>query len=191
MFNVTLFFCLISQIDNGLGELREKMEDLGVWDNTVVIFFSDNGGQPTHGSVNRPFRGGKGDYWEGGVHVPAFLSGGFIASALERNSLKPYRYGHISHITDVHATVLRLAGFSEEEDSLDGFDLWDSLVKTQSSVRQTVVINVNSPNFALSGAVRWSKYKLIRNPEPLETLIYNRVQSKLIDQGMTVSQVTK
>lgn len=124
--------------------------------------------------------------------MPAFFSGGFIASALARNSLKPYRYGHISHITDVHATVLRLAGFSEEEeDNLDGFDLWDSLVKTQTSVRQTVVINVNSPNFAMSGAVRWNKYKLIRNPEPLETLIYNRVQSKLIDQGMTVSQVTK
>ena len=112
-----------------------------------------------------------------------------MASALARNSVAPYRYGHLAHITDVHATVLRLAGFSEEEDTLDGFDLWDSMVKTQSPARQNVVINVNSPNFAQSAAVRWGKYKLIRNPEPMETAIYSRVQSKLIDHGMTVSQV--
>lgn len=188
-----------SQIDNGLGALRILLEELGEWDNTVVMFFSDNGGLASHGSVNRPFRGGKGDYWEGGVHVPAFVSGGFVSAALKRNGVEPYRYGHLTHVTDIHATVLRLGGYysssAEEEEEggsdeqLDGFDLWDAMVETQAAVRQAVVINLNSPNFASSGAVRWGKYKLLRNPEPMETVIYSRVQSKLVSEGLVVSEV--
>lgn len=182
------------QIDNGLGALRGMLEELGEWDNTVVVFFSDNGGLASHGSVNRPFRGGKGDYWEGGVHVPAFVSGGFVSAALKRNGVEPYRYGHLTHVTDIHATVLRLAGCSSESEGeggleLDGFDLWEAMVQTQAAARQAVVINLNSPNFASSGAVRWGKYKLIRNPEPIETVIYSRVQSKLVGEGLVVSEV--
>lgn len=171
--------------------MRGLLEELGEWDNTVVVFFSDNGGLASHGSVNRPFRGGKGDYWEGGVHVPAFVSGGFVSAALKRNGVEPYRYGHLTHVTDIHATVLRLGGYSDEGDGLglDGFDLWEAMVQTKAPVRKAVVINLNSPNFASSGAVRWGKYKLIRNPEPIETVIYSRVQSKLVAQGLVVSEV--
>lgn len=173
--------------------MRSLLEQLGEWDNTVVIFFSDNGGLASHGSVNRPFRGGKGDYWEGGVHVPAFVSGGFVTAALKRNGVEPYRYGHLTHVTDVHATLLGLGGFlnsSHNDVELDGFDLWESLVHTQDPARQSVVINLNSPNFASSGAVRWNQYKLIRNPEPKESVIYNRVQSKLVGEGLFVSEVS-
>lgn len=166
------------------------LENLGEWDNTILIFFSDNGGLASHGSLNHPFRGAKGDYWEGGVHVPAFVSGGFVASALERNDVEPYRYGHLTHVTDVHSTVLALAGYHEQElESLDGTDLWSSLVETKDPVREAVVINLNSPSFANSGAVRWGRYKLIRNPEPSETAIYARVKIKLGDHGLKVSEV--
>lgn len=168
------------------------LERLGEWDNTVVVFFSDNGGLPSHGSVNHPFRGGKGDYWEGGVHVPAFFSGGFVSSALARNNVEPYRYGHLAHVTDVHATMLGLAGFSGDGGAaLDGVNLWEALVETKAPAREAVVINVNSPNFAKSAAVRWGKYKLIRNPEPLETAIYSRVQAKLVSEGHVVSEVRR
>ncbi|CAM9150156.1 unnamed protein product [Scytosiphon promiscuus] len=193
---------MVAQMDNGLGALRGLLEDLDEWDNTVVFFFSDNGGLAAHGSVNRPFRGGKGDYWEGGVHVPAFVSGGFVSQTLKRTGVDPYQYRHLTHVTDIHATILRLAGFSdvsaasdgeekaaaEQDGELDGIDLWEALVQTQAPARQTVVINLNSPNFASSGAVRWGKYKLMRNPEPKETVIYSRVQSKLVDKGLVVSE---
>ena len=166
------------------------LEDLGEWDNTVVIFFSDNGGLPSHGSVNRPFRGGKGEYWEGGVHVPAFLSGGFVSSALARNGVEPYRYGHLTHVTDIHTTMLRLAGLADDGgETLDGVDLWEALVKTNAPARKSVVINLNSANFAKSGAVRWSKYKLMRNPDPMETAIYSHVEKKLINEELVVSEV--
>lgn len=180
------------QMDHGLGQLRSVLENLGEWDNTVLIFFSDNGGVASHGSVNHPFRGGKGDYWEGGVHVPAFISGGFVASALRHNKVEPYRYGHLAHVTDVHATVLALSGYADGGSvALDGFDLWHSLVGTKAPVRQAVVINLNSENFARSGAVRWGKYKLIRNPEPSEAVIYTKVQTRLTSEESKVSEVRR
>lgn len=155
------------------------------------MFFSDNGGMASHGSSNHPFRGGKGDYWEGGVHVPAFISGGFVTSALEHNQVMPYRYGHLTHVTDVHTTMLALAGYADGGSvALDGFDLWHALVATKAPVREAVVVNLNSANFARSGAVRWGKFKLIRNPEPNESAIYSRVKVKLASHGATVSEVS-
>lgn len=122
--------------------------------------------------------------------MPAFISGGPVKSALAQNKVEPYRYGHLTHVTDAHATALGLAGYgSEEPTELDGFNLWSAVTETKAPVREAVVINLNSPNFAGSGAVRWGRYKLIRNPEPVETAIYARVRIKLESQGLAVSQV--
>ncbi|CAM9326925.1 unnamed protein product [Choristocarpus tenellus] len=180
---------MVSQVDHGLGQLQSVLNHLGEWENTVVMFFSDNGGVATHGSVNYPFRGGKGDYWEGGVRVPAFISGGYVTAALESKGMAPYEYTHLTHITDVHATALALAGSpSGSFDGLDGVDLWDSLVATGEPARESVVININSQNFGSSSAVRLGNYKLIRNPEPSEALVYARVRLALAEEVLSVSE---
>ncbi|CAN0094735.1 unnamed protein product, partial [Discosporangium mesarthrocarpum] len=181
---------MMAQVDNGLGQLRALLSHLGEWDNTVLFFMSDNGGVLAHGSMNYPFRGGKGDYWEGGVHVPAFVSGGYIASALASGGVEPYAYSHLVHITDIHTTALSLAGITndkgvgrgESSNDLDGVDLWGPLVTNGGAARESLVINVNSPNFGESGAVRWGDFKLICNPEPSEAGVYNRVRASLVEQ---------
>ncbi|CAN0497039.1 unnamed protein product, partial [Discosporangium mesarthrocarpum] len=58
-----------TQVDYQLGVLRLLLTDLGQWDNTVLLFMSDNGGFLALGNRNYPFRGGKRDYWEGGVSL--------------------------------------------------------------------------------------------------------------------------
>ena len=73
---------MVDVMDRGIGEVITALESNGIRDNTLVFFLSDNGGpQPKegipwswNGSSNQPFRGGKGNLYEGGVHVP------FIAS---------------------------------------------------------------------------------------------------------------
>ena len=63
------------QLDDDVGELLAKLEELGVADNTIVIFSTDNGAEkftwPDGGTT--PFRGEKGSTWEGGFRVPQMI----------------------------------------------------------------------------------------------------------------------
>lgn len=54
----------------------------GMWDNTLVILSSDNGGWPGYENFNWPFRGGKSTYFEGGIRMHTALGGGFLRPQL-------------------------------------------------------------------------------------------------------------
>ncbi len=62
------YAAMVERLDQGIGEVLAKLDDLGLRDSTLVIFSSDNGGH-TH-SRNLPMRDFKGTIWEGGVRVP-------------------------------------------------------------------------------------------------------------------------
>ncbi|MCH5598239.1 sulfatase [Niabella ginsengisoli] len=62
------FAAMNTQMDDGIGILLQKIKDLGIEDNTLIIFTSDNGGLPQ--SPQAPLRGYKGMYYEGGIRVP-------------------------------------------------------------------------------------------------------------------------
>lgn len=64
----TRFAAMNGQMDDGVGMLLDKIDDLRLTDNTLVIFTSDNGGLPQ--SPQNPLRGFKGMYYEGGIRVP-------------------------------------------------------------------------------------------------------------------------
>ncbi len=60
-------------IDVAVETIRQALEDSAMLNETVFVFASDNGANPTDGASNYPLRGGKDTLWEGGVRVPAFL----------------------------------------------------------------------------------------------------------------------
>ncbi|MDE3254250.1 MAG: sulfatase-like hydrolase/transferase, partial [Bacteroidota bacterium] len=65
------YAAMISALDDGVGKLLDKIQETGIEKNTLIYFLSDNGG-PIHAnaSSNAPLRGQKGDFFEGGIHVP-------------------------------------------------------------------------------------------------------------------------
>ncbi|MFS4417270.1 sulfatase-like hydrolase/transferase, partial [Maribacter sp. 2307ULW6-5] len=67
---------LVQQMDRAVGIVLDKLEELGLEDNTIIVFTSDNGGVASgdaFSTTNLPLRGGKGYQWEGGIREPYFI----------------------------------------------------------------------------------------------------------------------
>jgi arylsulfatase A-like enzyme len=67
---------MVESVDESVGRVMKKLEELGVADNTVVIFMSDNGGLSTAEGLptsNLPLRAGKGWLYEGGIREPMII----------------------------------------------------------------------------------------------------------------------
>merc|ERR1719229_2169917 len=118
-------------MDDALRNVTDALVDRGMWNDTVLVFASDNGGPQIDAHWNAGMRGGKWTHLEGGVRVPAFVS----SERLPRH-VRGTWYNATAHLVDWLPTLLGLAGLRGHQlgdglDSslggLDGFDLWASL----------------------------------------------------------------
>jgi len=64
--------------DEVVGNIMDYLKQNGLYDNTLVVFTTDNGGETARGASNYPFRGTKGELWEGNTRVLTGLTGGVI-----------------------------------------------------------------------------------------------------------------
>jgi arylsulfatase A-like enzyme len=141
-------------IDEGIGELRKTLLDLGIAENTFVLFFSDNGPSGDFPSGSPDLRGGKGSVYEGGHKVPAIAWWpGRIAAMSESN------YPLIS--LDVMPTLLALAGAEKPERPLDGVDFSSVFLDRASLESRPLYWASRSNGGARSEAMRDGKWKLV------------------------------
>ena len=69
------YCAMVHRLDVNVGRIIEELKQQGLYEHTVIVFLSDNGGYLNNNvSINAPFRGQKGTLYEGGVHVPFIIS---------------------------------------------------------------------------------------------------------------------
>lgn len=127
------FATLIEGMDKSLGDLMQKLEELGVAENTLILFLGDNGsdaplgGAADYGS-SAPLRGKKGSEYEGGVRVP-FIAAWAKPDAKNKFQKKyPIAQNAVQlqqgTVMDLYPTILSVAGVDTPKDyAMDGSDL--------------------------------------------------------------------
>ncbi|MCT4645171.1 MAG: sulfatase [Carboxylicivirga sp.] len=89
---------MIESMDKSLGDMMDKLKDLGIEDETIIVFISDNG-SPRQLTPNRPLRGHKITPYEGGVRVPMIVKWPGITKKTSRNN-------HPVIIQDIYASLI-------------------------------------------------------------------------------------
>ncbi len=111
---------MIEAMDEAVGIVLDKLDELGLADNTIVCFTSDNGGVSSgdaFSTSNLPLRGGKGRQWEGGIREPFYLKAPQLADGGGQSDVP------VSGI-DWYPTLLELAGVAvPAEQAIDGVSL--------------------------------------------------------------------
>ncbi len=150
---------VILDMDITIGMVLDKLEDLGIADETYVFYTTDHG---TPGSGNRPLTLGKGTVWEGGLRVPLFFRG----PGIEPGSVSRVRATGM----DVVPTVAELAGVADKlPRDVEGGSLADVLTNkglgSVSRLREEIVFHFphyDSDPLGPASAMLWDDYKLIR-----------------------------
>ncbi|OHX64660.1 sulfatase-like hydrolase/transferase [Flammeovirga pacifica] len=156
------YAAMIHRFDINVGRIINELKTQGVYENTVIVFLSDNGG-PCHSnaSLNAPLNGQKGVLLEGGIRVPFVIS--------YPNKLQHGEYHQPISSLDLTPTFVALAGGkTTEKDKLDGVNIYPYITKEiNGNPHETMMWR-----FTISAGIRKGNWKLIRLPDRLP-MLYN------------------
>ena len=156
--NHPVIAAMIERLDNSCGKIFDKVSELGLEDNTIVIFFADNGGKHSY-AAQTPFRAGKGWLYEGGIREPLIVKWKDVA--------KPGTVSEsmVSSI-DFCPTLLEMAGVAWTiPENMDGKSIVPALKNPATEIHRKLYWHYPhyhvSSGMAPAGAVRSGKWKLI------------------------------
>lgn len=153
---------MVSNIDYNIGRVLEKLESLGLNENTIVIFLTDNG--PNGKRFNGSMKGAKGSVHEGGVRVPSFWR--WPGKIIPRLITTP-----AAHI-DIFPTLVDLLALKvNRERSIDGISVAASLNGETQQISRAIFTHVAQPQSELSplpGAIRKDSMLLALLPSGAE-----------------------
>ncbi len=173
--NNAVYAAMIHSVDDSVGSILQKLDDLRIGDRTVVLFMSDNGGLSvkegpnTPATSNAPLRDGKGYLYEGGIREPLIIRWPGVS--------KPGSVcdAPVSSI-DFFPTLLDIAGVSAAASSVDGVSLVP-LLKQSGKLRRSAIY-WHYPHYSNQGgkpgaAIRQGDFKLIEFFEDSHVELYN------------------
>ena len=154
--NRRTYAAMIDAMDQAIGRVLATLDDEGLRDNTLVVFFSDNGGNSRIGGANNgAFRGAKGSVFEGGTRVPAALRWPGVLPAGHKSAQAFWA-------VDWFPTLTAALGVkSQNKKPFDGRDLWNALRGKAEVVPPKGMVIARSKT---EGAVWDGSWKLVRQP---------------------------
>lgn len=162
---------MVESLDVNIGKVINKLKEKGLYENTIIVFTSDNGGLSTaEGSptINQPLRAGKGWLYEGGIRVPYILKYPGNENTGTTNDLPVAGM-------DIMPTLLSLSGIEKEIPNIDGIDISPSLNGEEIPERP---LFWHYPHYSNQGGnpgsiIRFGDYKLIDDFETGKKELYN------------------
>lgn len=111
---------MVDAMDENVGEILDLLKYLNLDKNTLIVFTSDNGGHLGH-TWQKPLRGGKGTYYEGGIRIPLTIKW--------EGKIHPYRTDEPVSFLDFYPTFAELLSYSDSKQPMDGESLLPFLTK--------------------------------------------------------------
>ncbi|UDQ96459.1 sulfatase [Lentisphaerota bacterium WC36G] len=166
------FAAMTKDFDTSVGMVLDKIKELGIADNTYIIFMSDNGAgkKATGRKTNFPLRGGKGSFYEGGIRVPMIICGPEISkNRICREKVIGY---------DLLPTICQLAKITKLPENIEGVSL-KPLILSNGNIKRSKPLLFHFPHYGKGprqkpqSAIIDGNYKLIYNPEDKSVELYD------------------
>jgi arylsulfatase A-like enzyme len=164
----SIYAAMVAGMDEGIGRVIKRLDELQLREQTLIIFYSDNGGRGDHG-MNYPYRGHKGLLFEGGIRVP------YCVAWPERIPAGQTVDNPVTGL-DIFPTVLAAAGAKVPAAAkLDGVNLLPHLTGDKAALpERTLTWRSSLGNDEFGYAVRDNAFKLVCE-DPRQTQLFNIV----------------
>lgn len=152
-----IYAAMVHAVDRGVGEIVGTLKETGQFENTMIVFLSDNGAElKAGGGSSGPLRGGKGDAWEGGFRVPMLVH---WPKMIDANT----RYNHPVSALDFYPTFAHLGNAKiADGKELDGVNIWDDFVAGRSARKDELIYVLRHRNGYNDVSARQNQWKAVR-----------------------------
>ncbi|NME68058.1 sulfatase [Flammeovirga aprica JL-4] len=171
------YAAMVESMDENIGRIIASLKKEGLYDNTIIIMTSDNGGLSTgrgaySATSNLPLRAGKAWVYEGGIREPLLVY-------WPEKTKKGVQCNEPVVSTDFYPTILDMVGAKKvNEQHLDGESLLPLLKNSNASLKREALYfhyphYHNENSMGPSGAIRMGDYKLVERFDDMSVELYN------------------
>lgn len=147
---------MVYAVDRGVERIVKSLKETGQYDNTLIVFFSDNGGKPNLGANNYPLRGRKGSVLEGGYRTPMFFH-------WPKKVPQGQTFTHPISTLDLYPTFASIAGAEiPKSKKLDGKNIIQDLIAGTNPRPGEMIYAVRHRNGYSEAAARRDNWKIVK-----------------------------
>jgi len=160
-----IYYAMIEELDENVGKVMSQLEQSNLLKNTMIIFYSDNGGLWD----NPPLRDDKGSMFEGGIRVPLIVN--------YPSKIEPGKTAIPVTSVDFFPTLLEATGTStKQSNALEGVSLWPLLTQNKAPNERPLYWHFphhRNKGFTMAAAIQEQDWKLIWSLESDSMHLYN------------------